>query len=112
MIHRSEAFEHSAGPAPPVTNNRESPLSKSSTQPMPITAQELRLFKSPDFLHGKQFILSPDTDDSGTYEVVGYSKNRDQTVQFDVLFDDCEDPIKVDAEEMMGMLRDSHYLPA
>jgi len=71
------------------------------------------LFQNPDKLHGKQFIISPDTDDSGMYEVIGYCKRKDKPVQYDVLFEDCAgDPIRVDAGEMMSMLEDSLYLPA
>ena len=46
------------------------------------------------------------------YEVIAYSKARDKTVRYDVLFDDCDDPITVDAREMMCMLEESLYLPA
>jgi hypothetical protein len=70
------------------------------------------LFQIPDNLHGKQFILSPDADGSGMYEIIGYYRERDKSVQYDVLFDDCEDSIRVDAKEMMGMLKSSLYIPA
>ena len=38
------------------------------------------------------------------YEVIGYSMKRDKMVEYDVLFDSCEDPVTVNAKEMMGML--------
>jgi hypothetical protein len=101
----------------PITNSREAPLSKPLVDPRPITAEELRLFQSPENLHGKpcgkQFLLT-DSDPPGMYEVIGYSRKRDRTVTYDVLFDDCEDPmmIPVEAEGMMGMLKDSFYFPA
>jgi len=97
-----------------MESNCEFPLSKpdKSTEPRCITAPELQLFRSPDNLHGKQFILSPGTGEPGMYEVIGYSRKRDKTIQYEVLFDDCPDPITVKAEEMMAMLEDSTYLPA
>jgi hypothetical protein len=69
------------------------------------------LFQIPDNLHGKRFILSPDTEASGMYEVIGYYRERDKSVQYDILFEDCDDHIRVDAKEMMGMLENSLYLP-
>jgi hypothetical protein len=95
-----------------MVGNCELPLSKPSIEPRRITAEELQLFWSPDNLHGKQFILSPGTDESGTYEVIEYSRKRDKTIQYEVLFDDCADPAAVNAKEMMAMLKDSIYLPA
>jgi hypothetical protein len=76
-----------------------------------ITAEELRLFQDPENLHGKQFVLLANSN-SGMYEVIGYSRKRDRTVEYNVLFDDCGDPIMVNAKEMMEMLEDSLYLPA
>jgi hypothetical protein len=81
------------------------------------SSQEISPLKNSNYsktrtnLHGKQFILYPNTNDSEMYEVIGYYRKRDKTVRYDVLFDDCVDPIEVDAEEMMGMLEDSHFLP-
>jgi hypothetical protein len=43
------------------------------------------------------------------YEVIGYHRKRDKSVEYDVLFDDCEDPILFDAGEMMRLLEDSLY---
>jgi hypothetical protein len=76
-------------------------------EPRHITAEELRLFRDPENLHGKQFVLY----DSGMYEVIGYSRKRDRTIEYEVLFDDCGDPIMVNATEIMAMLEDSLYLP-
>jgi hypothetical protein len=96
-----------------TVSNLEPPLSNPSIEPRRITTEELQLFRSPDNLHGKQFILSPGTGESGMYEVIGYSKKRDETIQYQVLFDDCADPITVNADEMMAMLEDSIiFLPA
>jgi hypothetical protein len=105
-------YSVSAYPTPPITDKREPPLSKPSVEPKRITPEELQLFRHPDALHGKQFILSPDTDDSGMYEVIGYCRKRNKSVRYEVLFDDCEDPITVDSKEMMDMLQNSLYLPA
>jgi hypothetical protein len=110
MIYRMSMHPTSA---PPFAGTREAPLSKPSAEPRRITTGELRLFQNPDNLHGKQFILSADNHDSVMYEVIGYSRKRDRTVEYDVLFDDCGgDPIMVNAKEMMTMLEDSLYLPA
>jgi hypothetical protein len=98
-------------PTPPLTNNPEPPISKPLKDPRRITAEDLQLFQIPGNLHGKKFILSPDSDESGVYEVIGYAMKRDKTVTYDVLFDDCEDPVLVTAKEMMGMLEDSLYFP-
>ena len=101
----------SAHPTPPIQGNCEVPLSKPSVEPRHITAEELRLFRDPKNLHGKQFVLSANND-SGMYEVIGYSRKWDRTVEYDMLFDDCGDPMMVSAKEMMVLLEDSLYLPA
>ena len=104
---------HASHPTLHTVSNLEPPLSKPDIDPRRITAEELQLFRSPDNLHGKQFILSPGTGESGMYEVIGYSKKRDETIQYQVLFDDCADPITVNADEMAAMLEDSIiFLPA
>ena len=92
----------------------EGSVSKPSADPRHITPEDLRLFETPDSLHGKQFLLSPDNDDdeSCMYEVLGYSRKRDKTVIYDVLFDDCRDPIPVGEKEIMGMLKNSLYFPS
>jgi hypothetical protein len=60
-------------------------LSKPSVKPRQLTPEEHQLFQNPDKLHGKQFILSPHSDDSVMYEVIGYHRKRDKSVQYDVL---------------------------
>ncbi|KAF8314377.1 uncharacterized protein EI90DRAFT_3136049 [Cantharellus anzutake] len=45
----------------------------------------------------KHFILSPHTEGSGVYEVIGYHRKRDNSVEYDVLFDDCDTPILLEA---------------
>ncbi|KAH9039297.1 hypothetical protein EDB85DRAFT_1887481 [Lactarius pseudohatsudake] len=67
----------STHPTPSQDPNCEAPLSKPLVEPRHITNEELQLFQNPENLHGKQFILSPDTSDSGLYEVIGYSRKRD-----------------------------------
>lgn len=99
-------------PTPPIMDTHEAPLSKPSVEPRRITAEELRLFQNPENLHGKQFVLWADTCDSVMYEVIGYSRKRDRTVEYDILFDDYKDPIVMNTKEMMGMLEDCLYLPA
>lgn len=111
ILKRQNELAMSVHPAPFIQGNREAPLSKPMVEPRHITAEELRLFRDPENLHGKQFVLSANND-SGMYEVIGYSRKRDRTVEYDVLFDDCGDPIMVNAKEMMAMLEDSLYLPA
>jgi len=107
-------YRMSVHPTPPIQGNLEAPLSKPMVEPRHITAEELRrVFRNlnPENLHGKQFVLS-DNNHSGMYEVIGYSRKRDRAVEYDVLFDDCGDPIRVNAKEMMALLEDSLYLPA
>jgi hypothetical protein len=72
-------------------NNYQQPLTKPAvdSEPRPITPEELLSFQQPDNLHLKQFV---DADGAGMYEVIGYSRARDKTIKFEVLFDDCEDP--------------------
>ena len=97
-------------PPSPITN--EALLSKRSVEPRRITSEDFCLFQNPEELHGKQFILSPNSVDSEIFEIIGYSRKRDKTVTFDLLFDDgCEDPVPVDAEELMGLLKSSLYFP-
>ena len=86
-------------------------LSEPTVESRSLTIEELRSFQDPENLHGKQFLLSPNTAEAGLYEVIGYSKSRDKSVQYSVLFDDCPDPIMVDADEMLHLLEDSAYLP-
>ena len=99
---------------PCITSNfePERPLSKPSVEPRPITTEDLRLFQIPDNLHGKQFIPSPGSDKSCVYEIIGYTKKRDNVVIYDALYDDFPDSIPADANEMMRMLDDSLYFPA
>jgi hypothetical protein len=107
----SMIYRLSVHPSPPITGTREVSLSNPSVESRRITAEELRLFQNPDNLHGKHFVLSADNDESVMYEVIGYSRKRDRTVEYDVLFDDCGDPIMVNAKDMVAMLEDSLYLP-
>jgi hypothetical protein len=95
----------------PLAIKHDMPLFNSSVEPRSITTDELQLFRTAENLHGKQFILSPGTENSVMYEVISYSRKRDKTYHYDVLFDDCEDHITLDAKEMMDMLEDSLYLP-
>ena len=103
IIHRN--------PTSPVGEDH---LSKLAVKSRRVTPEDIQSFQIPDNLHGKQFMFSPDacTDDSASYEVIGYYVARDKSVQYDVVFDDCDDYIRVDAVEMMRMLEDSLYLSA
>jgi len=49
---------------------------------------------------------------TGFYEVISYTRKRDKADTYEVLFDDCEVPVIVNAEEMVERLEDSPYLPA
>jgi hypothetical protein len=99
-------------PTPHSDDDDEPPLSNISVEPRLLTAEERRLFQNPDKLHGEKFILSPNTEDAGVFEVIGYHRKRDKSVQYDVLFDDCYgDPMLLDEGELMHMLEDSMYLP-
>lgn len=69
-------------------------------------------FQTPEDLLGRRFIFSEDAEDSGEYEVAGYYMGRNKSIEFDVLFEDCDDdPIRVGSKEMTGMLEDSLYIP-
>jgi hypothetical protein len=94
-------------------NDRRPPtrVPKPAGTPRCLTADEIQSFKIPDNLLGEHFVLSPDSEDPVMYEVVGFYKGRDKSVQYDVVFEDCDDdPIRVDAKEMLRMLEDSLYL--
>ena len=71
---------------------------------------ERRNFESvPDMLHGKRFVLSPNSGESVGFEVIGYYKKRDKSIEYELLFDDCaDDPIRVGPEEMKNLLQESH----
>lgn len=83
-----------------------------TSAPRELTAEDLRSLENPEELHGKKFLLSPGTEDAIMYEVIGYARARDRRVWYDVLFDDCDDPVLVDAEEMMRLLADSQFYVA
>jgi hypothetical protein len=74
--------------------------------PRKITQEDLCLLETPDNIHGKQF-LSTDSDNPCMWEIIGYARKRDKTVTYDVLFEDCVDPILVEEKEMKAMLADS-----
>ena len=78
----------------PIANDRQSPPSS----------------QIPENLHEKRFTLSPDAGDTGTYEIIDYRRERDNSVTYELLSEDSEDPIEITAEEMMGM-EDSLYTP-
>ena len=108
-IYRLSTYPTS--PSPKI-NNFKPPLTKPAVEPRHITPEELQsFFQNPENLYGKQFILSPGTDGSGMYEVIGYHRVRDKALIFDILFEDCDDAVTVLEKEMMNMLHDSLYLP-
>ncbi|KAH7903917.1 hypothetical protein BJ138DRAFT_1167418 [Hygrophoropsis aurantiaca] len=99
--------------APPPPEDRdaaasagEHPTSKPSTpaEPRKLSPDELASFKDTERLHGQRFLLPPDTRDTEeaqvAYEVIGYARARDRSLRYDVLFDDCEDPIHYDEAGM------------
>lgn len=90
--------------------NSERLLSRPLVDPRQITEEDLKAFEIPDHLHGKQFILNGD--EPCMYEVIGYSRKRDKTITYDVLFEDWEDPVTIDEKEMKGMLADSLFFAA
>jgi hypothetical protein len=82
---RSPVTSLQAGSRTEARHHRRSPI-------VPDSARESSSF----------FILSSDadSDDSGMYEVIGYHNKRDKSVQYELLFDDCDNPIRVDVKEM------------
>jgi hypothetical protein len=68
----------------------------------------MQQFPNPDDLLGKRFMLSLDTDNVTLYEITGYRRRRNGAVQYEVLWEDCDESIDVDADEMTRMLKESH----
>jgi hypothetical protein len=52
------------------------------------------------------------TDDAGIYEIVSYCRLKDKSLCYDVQFNDCDDTITLDEEELWNMLVYSLYIPA
>ena len=75
-----------------------------------MMADDILSFQDPENLLEKQFILSPDTEASGLFEVIAYCKGKDRVIKYDIQFEDIPDPIQVDTEEIMGMLKESLYV--
>jgi hypothetical protein len=65
-------------------------------------------------LHRKhwQFLIASDTDDAGIYEIVSYCRLKDKSLCYDVQFNDCDDTITLDEEELWNMLVYSLYILA
>jgi hypothetical protein len=85
-------------------------ISKPSIDPKHISAEDMQSFKNPDNLNGRQFVLSPNTEESGMYEVVRFYKGKYSEVQYDIIFEDCPDPIQINIKEMVEMLKRSLML--
>ena|ERR1700722_5205152 len=94
-------------PTSPTCNQPGPIISKPSVDPKHISAEDMQSFKNPDNLNGRQFVFSPDTEESGMYEVVGFYKGKYGEVQYDIIFEDIHDPIQIDAKEMVEMLKGS-----
>ncbi len=83
------------------------------TTPKAVNAGELQSFmRQPDLLHGKKFLMSPNTEDEIMFEVVSYTRTRDKTLRFEILFEDCDDSLMVEQKEMKSMLEDCHTYPS
>ena len=91
-----------SGPGPLISTSFNDPSNI-------ITAVDIEQFQNPDDILGKQFMLSH-IDDVDYYEITGYHKRRNGIVQYEVLWEDSVESIDVDADEMMRMLKDSHYV--
>ena len=61
----------------------------------------------PENLNGKQFKFLPKSDSVGIYEIIGYYTAKDNTIMYNILFKDCDDPIQVGGEEIRHMLEES-----
>jgi hypothetical protein len=112
--HNLNTADPQVASADSQNRHSEPPISKPAEENRRTTAEDLESFKNPENLYGKRFMVSPDavTDDSTAYEVIGYYKGRGGTIRYDVLFEDCEDIIAMEDEEMMSLLGDSLVLPA
>jgi hypothetical protein len=69
---------------------------------------DIQQFQNPDDLLGKRFMLSLDPYNLDLYEITGYRRRRGGAVQYEVLWEGCDESIVVDADEMMRMLKESH----
>ena len=67
------------------------------------------MLQDPEKLIGARFLLSPDTSEATLWQVVSYTRTLNRGVKYDVIFDDCDDPISVEEEEMAGMIENSLY---
>ena len=74
-----------------------------------VTPEDLQRFKNPENLIGARFLLSPETPEQILWQVVSYTRTLNRGVKYDVIFDDCDDPISVEEEEMAGMIENSLY---
>ncbi|PSS31131.1 hypothetical protein PHLCEN_2v2336 [Hermanssonia centrifuga] len=85
-----------------------------SVTPKALSADELQSFEGqPELLHGRKFLMSPNTEDEVMFEVVSYTRARDKTLQFEILIEDCGDsPLMTDQKEMDSMLEDCHVYPS
>ncbi|THG99154.1 hypothetical protein EW026_g3142 [Hermanssonia centrifuga] len=82
--------------------------------PKALSAGEIQSFMGqPDLLHGRKFLMSPDTEDEAMFEVVSYTRARDKSLRFEILFEDCDDSsLTIDQEEMNSMLEESYIYPS
>lgn len=78
----------------------------------PVTSDMAEAFLAkPLSMLNRKFIHEANTPDSGAWEIDSYTTKRSGEVVYNVLFEDCDDPIKHDADGMRVLLRSSHILP-
>jgi len=67
---------------PTSATKNQPPLqsSKPVVETRSISVEDIVSFQNPDNLLGKQFVFSPDTESSGSYEVVAYCKGKDKVI--------------------------------
>ncbi|KDQ16110.1 hypothetical protein BOTBODRAFT_186794 [Botryobasidium botryosum FD-172 SS1] len=65
------------------------------------------LLKNPNFIFDMKFLLPDKPDDGSAWELESFSHSK-SGVQFNILFEGCDDPIPHDAQEMRALLEDNH----
>lgn len=126
MVYRLDAFPSTpstgiAEPkAEPIVKAEPAPqeqLATTSTRTRPIEPEDLERLRNPKNLLGEQFVLLPtdDREDSTglNYKVDGFFMRQDGN-QYEIVLqkESGEYPFLVDETELMGMLKDSVYVPA
>ena len=91
---------------PPIVPGPDPPSSTIFQNTRNVTTTDMEEFQNPDNLLKKRFMESLDPDN----EIHGYRRRKNGTVQYEVLWEDCDEPLDVDEDEMMSMVKESFYV--